>query len=141
MKKAVKNMKTIKVAAAVICDSFEQPARIFAAARGCGEFRGMWEFPGGKTEDGETSRQAVVREIREELGVTVEVGALIDTVAYDYPAFHLQMDCFWCKITEGEIDLREAADARWLKRNELHQVNWLPADIALIDKIAAFMTD
>lgn len=132
-------MKIIRVAAAVICDSFAHPTEIFATARGYGEFRGMWEFPGGKLEVGETPRQAVVREIREELDVTVEVGELIDIVAYDYPAFHLHMECFWCKITDGEIVLKEAADARWLKREELHHVDWLPADIALIDKIAACM--
>lgn len=129
-------MKTIKVAAAVICDSFDQPTRIFATARGYGEFQGMWEFPGGKVEAGETSRQAVIREIKEELDVIVEVGDLLDTIAFDYPTFHLHMDCFWCKITEGEIVLKEAAEARWLHKNELYQVNWLPADISLIDKIS-----
>lgn len=133
-------MKTVNVAAAVICDSFEKPTRIFAVARGYGAFQGMWEFPGGKTEAGETSRQAVVREVKEELDVTVEAGDLIDTVEFDYPTFHLHMDCFWCKITDGDIVLKEAADARWMKKDELYDVNWLPADIALIDKIAAYLT-
>lgn len=133
-------MKTIKVAAAVICDSFDKPTRIFATARGYGEFQGMWEFPGGKVEPGETALQAVMREIKEELDITVEVGDLVDTVAYDYPTFHLHMDCFWCKIADGEIILKEAADARWLNKDELNLVNWLPADIALIEKIAARLT-
>lgn len=133
-------MKTIKVAAAVICDSLENPTRIFATARGYGEFKGMWEFAGGKLEPNETARQAVVREIKEELDVTIETGELIDTVEYDYPAFHLSMACFLCRITDGEIVLKEAAEARWLTKDALHLVNWLPADTALIEKIAARMT-
>ena len=94
-------MKTIRVVAAVICDSIEHKTKIFSTARGYGEFKGGWEFPGGKIEAGETPQQAVVREIREELDATVRVGDLIDTIEYDYPAFHLSMDCFWCEVASG----------------------------------------
>ena len=134
-------MKTIKVVAAVICDSLEKPTKIFATARGYGEFKGQWEFPGGKLEPGETARQALKREIREELGVSVHVGEFIDTVEHDYPAFHLSMDCFWCHVTQGTIVLNEAEAAKWLRKDELRSVNWLPADVTLIDRIAAKMIE
>lgn len=124
-------MKTIHVAAAVI----RSGERIFAAERGYGEQKGGWEFPGGKVEPGETSREALVREIREELEAGIEVGEYIDTVEYDYPGFHLSMDCFFCRVTEGELKLLEAADARWLTADELDTVNWLPADRTIIEKI------
>lgn len=127
-------MKTIKVVAAVICDSLENTTKIFATARGYGEFKGKWEFPCGKVEPGETPQQALVREIQEELTVKIEVGELIDTIEYDYPAFHLNMDCFWCNIVDGEIIFKEAEAAKWLHKDELYSVNWLPADIALIKK-------
>ena len=104
--------------------------------RGYGEFKDKWEFPGGKVEPGETHQQALIREIKEELDVKIKVGELIDTIEYDYPAFHLSMDCFWCPIVDGEIILKEAADAKWLSKDELYCVDWLPADIALIDIIA-----
>ena len=128
-------MKTIKVAAAVICDSLENTTKIFATARGYGEFKGQWEFPGGKLEVGETSQQALIREIQEELAVKIEVGELIDTIEYDYPTFHLSMDCFRCVVADGEIILKEAEAARWLDKDELYSVDWLPADIALIEKL------
>lgn len=128
-------MKTIRVAAAVICDSLENATRILATAKGYGEFKGKWEFPGGKIEAGETPQQAIVREIREELGVEIKIGSLVDTVEYDYPGFHVSMDCFWCIVTEGEITLREAEDARWLSREELYSVDWLHADMGLINTI------
>ena len=128
-------MKTIKVVAAVICDSLENTTKIFATARGYGEFKGQWEFPGGKLEVGETSQQALIREIQEELAVKIEVGELIDTIEYDYPTFHLSMDCFLCVVVDGEIILKEAEAARWLDKDELYSVDWLPADIALIEKI------
>ena len=134
-------MKTIKVVAAVICDSLDKPTKIFATARGYGDFKGQWEFPGGKIESGETARQALIREINEELGVSVDVGAFIDTIEYDYPAFHLSMDCFWCHIAKGTILLKEAEAAKWLRKDELYSVNWLPADVTLIDQLAARMID
>ena len=128
-------MKTIKVVAAVICDSLENTTKVFATARGYGEFKGKWEFPGGKLEAGETSQQALIREIQEELDVKIEVGELIDTIEYDYPTFHLSMDCFLCVVVDGEIILKEAEAARWLGKDELYSVDWLPADIALIEKL------
>ena len=128
-------MKTIKVVAAVICDSLENTTKIFATARGYGEFKGQWEFPGGKLEVGETSQQALIREIQEELAVKIKVGELIDTIEYDYPTFHLSMDCFLCVVVDGEIILKEAEAARWLGKDELYSVDWLPADIALIEKL------
>ena len=128
-------MKTIKVAAAVICDTLQSKARIFATARGYGEFKGMWEFPGGKIEPGETPQQALAREIKEELATAIKVGELIDTIEYDYPEFHLSMDCFWCEVVEGDLVLLEAQEARWLTKDELDSVKWLPADYELLEKI------
>lgn len=124
-------MKTIKVVAAVI----RSEDKIFATARGYGEFKGQWEFPGGKIEPGETPEAALVREIKEELDTEIKVGDLIDTIEYDYPTFHLSMDCFWCEIVKGDLVLKEAEDARWLTKEQLYDVNWLPADITLIEKI------
>lgn len=132
-------MKTIKVVAAVICDSLKEKKRIFATAKGYGEFKGQWEFPGGKVEVGETPKQALVREIKEELEIDIKVGDLIDTIKYDYPTFHLSMDCFWCEIIQGELKLVEAEAARWLTKEELYDVQWLPADISLIAKIKKLM--
>ena len=128
-------MKTIKVVAAVICDSFENKTKIFATARGYGEFKGQWEFPWGKVEAGETPQQALIREIKEELDVKIKVGELIDTIEYDYPDFHLSMDCFWCTVVDGEIILKEAEASKWLNKDELYTVDWLPADISLIEKL------
>ena len=124
-------MKTIRVVAAVIrCED-----KIFATARGYGEFKGQWEFPGGKIEPGETPQQALVREIKEELETDIKVGELIGTIEYDYPAFHLSMDCFWCEVIEGKLILKEAEDAKWLSKDELDSVQWLPADITLIERL------
>lgn len=128
-------MKTIKVVAAVICDSLQDKTRIFATARGYGEYKGQWEFPGGKIEPGETPQQALIREIREELDTMIRVGELIDTIEYDYPDFHLSMDCFWCEVIEGELVLLEAQEGRWLTKDELDRVEWLPADLGLVDRI------
>lgn len=126
-------MKTIKVVAAVICDSIENPSKIFATARGYGEFKGGWEFPGGKIEEGESPEQALKREIMEELDTEISVGELIHTIEYDYPAFHLSMDCFWCEVVSGNLVLKEHEAAKWVTKNELDSVDWLPADITLID--------
>ena len=132
-------MKTIRVVAAVICDSLQDKKRIFATARGYGQFKGQWEFPGGKIEPGEIPQHALVREIQEELNTRIKVGDLIETVEYDYPDFHLSMDCFWCEIIEGDLILLEAQDARWLTKGELDSVNWLPADLELVDRIRTLM--
>ena len=115
-------MKTIKVVAAIIIDN----GKVFATQRGYGEFKDGWEFPGGKIEEGETAREAIVREIREELDTEIAVGDLIDTIEYDYPTFHLSMDCFWCEVVSGELVLKEAEAARWLTKEELDSVPWLP---------------
>ena len=128
-------MKTVRVVAAVICDSINEKKQIFATARGYGEFKGQWEFPGGKIEEGQTPQQALVREIKEELDADIKVGELIDTIEYDYPTFHLSMDCFWCEVISGELVLKEAEAAKWLTKDTLDTVQWLPADITLIDKI------
>ena len=128
-------MKTVRVVAAVICDSINEKKQIFATARGYGEFKGQWEFPGGKIEEGETPQQALVREIKAELDADIKVGELIDTIEYDYPTFHLSMDCFWCEVISGELVLKEAEAAKWLTKDTLDTVQWLPADITLIDKI------
>lgn len=128
-------MKTIKVVVAIIvCED-----RVFATQRGYGEFKGGWEFPGGKIEEGETPQQALVREIKEELDTDIEVGELLDTVEYDYPEFHLSMDCFLCKVISGDLILKEHQAAKWLKKEELNSVDWLPADLGLIRKIAERM--
>ncbi|MDE7233413.1 MAG: (deoxy)nucleoside triphosphate pyrophosphohydrolase [Lachnospiraceae bacterium] len=128
-------MKTIRVVAAIICDNMEAPSRIFATAKGYGEFKGQWEFPGGKIETGEAPEDALRREIREELDTDIEVGRLLTTIEYDYPAFHLSMDCFWAQVKTGELVLKEAEAARWLTRKELYDMKWLPADLSLIEMI------
>lgn len=132
-------MKTIKVAAAIICNDMERKNRIFATARGYGDLKGGWEFPGGKVEPGETPQQALKREIMEELSTEIKVGELIDTIEYDYPTFHLSMDCFWAEVITGQLELKEAEAAKWLTKDQLESVAWLPADITLIDKIRQYM--
>lgn len=132
-------MKTIKVVAAIICDDIKEKNKIFATARGYGELKGGWEFPGGKVEPGETSQQALIREIIEELDTEIKVGELIDTVEYDYPTFHLSMDCFWAEVKAGHLELKEAEAAKWLTKDQLESFTWLPADILLIDQIRKCM--
>lgn len=128
-------MKTVRVVAAVICDSMENKNKIFATARGYGKYKGWWEFPGGKIESGEIPQQALVREIREELTAEVEIFDLIKTIEYDYPDFHLSMDCFWARVISGQLELKEAEDAKWLAFDELNSVRWLPADLELVECI------
>ena len=123
--------KRIEVAAAIIIDE----GRIFATQRGYGEFKDGWEFPGGKIEQGETPKQALKREIREELDTEIEVGELFDTVEYDYPDFHLTLYCFLCTVKSGGLVLKEHEAARWLTGESLNSVEWLPADVGVIEKL------
>ena len=123
--------KTINVVAAVI----KRDGRIFATQKGYGNYKGWWEFPGGKIEQDETPQDALRREIKEELDTEIEVGNLISKIEYDYPEFHLVMDCFWCTVTSGKLTLLEAEDARWLSKDELQSVKWLPADMEVLEKV------
>ena len=124
-------MKKIEVVAAII----KKERRIFATQRGYGEFKGGWEFPGGKIELGEKHEDALIREIREELNTKITVGELVETIQYQYPTFFLTMHCYWCEVLEGNLELLEHQDARWLTKEELDQVEWLPADVALVKKL------
>lgn len=135
-------MKTIRVVAAVIkaLNENSEPI-IFSTQRGYGEFKDGWEFPGGKIEPGETPQEAIRREIIEELDTKIAVGELIDTIEYDYPNFHLSMDCFWCEIVSGDLMLKEHEDARWLTKEQLNAVDWLPADRAIVRSIANTMDE
>ena len=127
-------MKTIRVVAAVIEAVDEQGKEIlFATQRGYGDMKGGWEFPGGKIEPGETPQEALKREIQEELDTKIKVGSLIDTIEYDYPTFHLSMDCFWCEVKNGDLVLKEHESAKWLTKSQLREVDWLPADLVVID--------
>ena len=134
-------MKRVHVVAALICDCLKQPRQVFATARGYGEWKGFWEFPGGKVEAGESPQQALIREIREELTAGITVGEKLYTVEYDYPTFHLSMDCFWAQVTEGALQLQEAEAARWLCRETLDTVSWLPADESLLPRLRAAMQE
>lgn len=124
-------MNKIEVVAAII----QKDQKIFATQRGYGEFKDGWEFPGGKIEQGETPGQALVREIKEELDTEIEVGELVDIVEYDYPQFHLTMHCFLCSIKSGDLVLKEHEAAKWLAPEDLDSVDWLPADLGLIEKL------
>lgn len=126
-------MKSIEVVAGII----RRNDRILATQRGYGEFKDGWEFPGGKTERGETPQQALVREIKEELKSEIRVGEKLCTVEYDYPKFHLTMHCFWCDLLDGEPVLLEHEAARWLTADELNSVDWLPADVQVVEAILA----
>lgn len=129
-------MKTVRVVAAVIkaVNKDGEPI-IFATQRGYGEFKDGWEFPGGKIEEGETPQDALKREIKEELDTEISVGELIDTIEYDYPTFHLSMDCFWCEIVKGDLVLKEHEAARWVNKKTIDDAEWLPADVTLIEKV------
>ena len=130
-------MKTVRVVAAIIIEN----GKVFATQRGYGEFKDGWEFPGGKIEQGETPEEAIVREIKEELDTVVEVGELLDTVEYDYPNFHLSMDCFICKIKSGNLVLKEHESAKWLTKEILRSVEWLPADMGLVGEIEKYLKE
>ncbi len=133
-------MKTVKVVAAVITACNENGEKIiFATQRGYGEFKDGWEFPGGKVESGETPQEALKREIMEELETDIKVGDLIETIEYDYPTFHLSMDCFWVEIVKGDLVLREHEAAKWLTKEQLGSVDWLPADLELVEKVRVGM--
>ena len=131
------SMKTINVVAAIIRDG----NKVFATQRGYGDYKDGWEFPGGKIEPGETPQQALAREIKEELDSEIAVGDYLTTIEYDYPAFHLSMQCFWCTIVEGTPVLKEHEAARWLDVENLGSVAWLPADLTIIELIKEIMTD
>ena len=130
-------MKTVRVVAAVIKAINENGEPIiFATQRGYGDFKDGWEFPGGKIEEGETPQEALKREIMEELDTEISVGELINTVEYDYPTFHLSMDCFWCEVVKGDLFLKEHEAAKWVTKEQLNSVAWLPADIKLVENIS-----
>ena len=128
-------MKQIEVVAAIIHDA---EGRIFATQRGYGEWEGWWEFPGGKMEAGESPEEALKREIWEELETRIVIERLVTTVEWDYPKFHLTMHCYWCHVESGSLTLKEHEAARWLAKDELESVKWLPADLQIIDKLRNF---
>ena len=131
-------MKTIRGVAAIIkAENEKGEPIIFATQRGYGDLKGGWEFPGGKIEECESPQEALVREIKEELETEITVGELMDTIEYDYSTFHLSMDCFWAKIVSGDLVLKEHEAAKWLTKDELDSVEWLPADVTLIEKVRA----
>ena len=128
-------MKTINVVAAVIRDE----DKVLATARGYGEYKGWWEFPGGKIESGETPKEALVREIQEELDIHIQIDEYITTVEYDYPQFHLSMQCYFCNRISGNLTLKEAESSRWLSKEQLYSVNWLPSDAKIVKYIKEMM--
>ena len=132
-----KSLKKINVVAAVIRDD----NKIFATERGYGDYKGWWEFPGGKIETGESPEEALVREIKEDLDSEINVDEYIGTIEYDYPEFHLSMRCYWCTLLSGDLTLKEAEDARWLDAGTIDSVKWLPADMELIETIKKRLAD
>ena len=136
IKKESELLKRIEVVAAIIHDA---EGRIFATQRGYGEFKDGWEFPGGKMEAGETPEEALSREIWEELETRIEVERLVETVEWDYPQFHLTMHCFLCRVESGRLELKEHEAARWLTKDKLNEVDWLPADLQIIDKLKKYL--
>ncbi|MDO4466880.1 MAG: (deoxy)nucleoside triphosphate pyrophosphohydrolase [Bacillota bacterium] len=128
-------MKTIHVVAAII----KKDNRVFATQRGYGDLKGGWEFPGGKVEKNETPEQALEREIQEELETIIKVEKYIDTIEYDYPTFHLSMKCYLCTIVEGNLILKEHEAAKWVTKEDIDQVDWLPADVIILDKVKALL--
>ncbi|MFA9421954.1 MAG: (deoxy)nucleoside triphosphate pyrophosphohydrolase [Sedimentibacter sp.] len=134
-------MKTIEVVAAVIKGNGENENKIFATQRGYGEFKGMWEFPGGKMEPNESREDALKREIEEELNTEISICDFIQTIEYDYPEFHLTMHCFLCEVVSGELTLLEHEDSKWLSADELHSVDWLPADIDVLGKVVEYLNN
>lgn len=133
-------MKTIPVSAAIIIRATPQGNRqVFATQRGYGDWKGWWEFSGGKIEAGESPEAALEREIREELATQIKVGERIGTIEYDYPAFHLSMQCFACQVVSGKLELLEHENAAWLTKETLLSVNWLPADVTILDSVAELL--
>ena len=135
----MENKRRIEVVAAVIHEVIHDGGRILATQRGYGEFKDKWEFPGGKMEAGESREEALRREIREELDTEINIGKLLCTVEYDYPAFHLTMHCFLCTVAAGDLKLKEHESARWLSAQELNAVDWLPADVQILPAISAML--
>ena len=129
-------MKTVNVVAAIII----KDKKIFATQRGYGEFKDGWEFPGGKVEKCETPENAIVREIKEELDTEIKVKEYFDTVEYDYPNFHLSMKCYICSVLSGKLELLEHEAAKWLDKDSLDSVAWLPADLGLVDKLKDYLS-
>lgn len=129
--------KVIRVVAAIIVDD----GKVFATQRGYGDFKGGWEFPGGKIDAGETPEEALIREIKEELDTKIQVLELLDTIEYDYPNFHLSMDCFICKIESGNLVLKEHKNSTWLTKDTLYSVDWLAADESLIPRIEDYIKE
>lgn len=125
-------MKLVKVVAAIICDEYPKVSKIFITQRGYGEYKGFWEFPGGKIEQGETAKEALTREIQEELRTEIEVKNLLDTIEYDYPDFHLSMQCYVCTFGSQNYELKEHLSCQWITKKELDKIKWLPADYQLI---------
>ena len=133
-------MKTLHVSAAIIIRTSPQGNRqVFATQRGYGDWKGWWEFPGGKIEEGESPEAALEREIKEELATKIKVGDCIGTIEYEYPNFHLSMKCFACQVVSGKLELLEHENAAWLAKENLHSVKWLPADELILDKVTAFL--